>query len=135
MDQRKHQNKGPFDQMLIGALQQHSEPVRSGFKDKVLHEIDHFEEQKLLKRVVLEGRVVLGSCIVFAACALTALILYAKDIAGVLADSLNAATQTSVSFSPNWEWVLLAAVAVVSVIYASYDSLGLKRLLTNKLLG
>ena len=71
----------------------------------------------------------------FAVCALTAIILYAKDIAGVLADSLNAAIQTSVSFSPNWEWVLLAAVAVASVIYASCDVLGLKRLLTNKLFG
>ena len=84
---------------------------------------------------MLEGRIVLGSCIVFAVCALTALILNAKDIASVLTDSLNAAIHTSVSFSPDWEWVLISAVAVVSVIYASYDSLGLKRLLTNKLLG
>jgi hypothetical protein len=130
-----NQKNDPYDQLLAGALQKHTEPIRPGFRDKVLHKIDHFEEQKLLKRVVLEGRIVLGSCIVFAVCALTALILYAKDIAGVLADSLNAAAQTSVSFSPNWEWVLLAAVAVVSVIYASYDSLDLKRLLTNKLFG
>jgi hypothetical protein len=128
-----NQNNDPFDQLLAGALQKHTEPIRPGFRDKVLHKIDHFEEQKLLRRVVLEGRVVLGSCIVFAMCALTALILYAKEIAGVLADSLNAAAQTSVSFSPNWEWVLLAAVAVVSVLYASYDSLGLKRLLASKM--
>ena len=128
-----NQNNDPFDQLLADALQKHTEPVRPGFRDRVLHKIDHFEEQKLLRRVELEGRIVLGSCIVFAVCALTALILYAKEIAGVLTDSLNAATQTSVSFSPNWEWVLLAAVAIVSVMYASYDSLGLKRLLTNKL--
>jgi hypothetical protein len=128
-----NQNNDPFDQLLAGALQKHTEPIRPGFRDKVLHKIDHFEEQKLLRRVVLEGRVVLGSCMVFAMCALTALILYAKEIAGVLADSLNAAAQTSVSFSPNWEWVLLAAVAVVSVLYASYDSLGLKRLLASKM--
>ncbi|MHC5213106.1 MAG: hypothetical protein ACYSOO_00780 [Planctomycetota bacterium] len=128
-----NQNNDPFDQLLAGALQKHTEPIRPGFRDKVLHKIDHFEEQKLLRRVVVEGRVVLGSCIVFAMCALTALILYAKEIAGVLADSLNAAAQTSVSFSPNWEWVLLAAVAVVSVLYASYDSLGLKRLLASKM--
>jgi hypothetical protein len=37
--------------------------------------------------------------------------------------------------SPNWEWLLLAVVAIVSVMYASYDSLGLKRLLTHKLFG
>jgi hypothetical protein len=130
-----NQNNDPFDQLLAGALQKHTEPIRPGFRDKVLHKIDHFEEQKLLRRVVLEGRIVLGSCIVFAVCALTALILYAKEIAGVLADSLNAATQTSVSFSPNWEWVLLVAVAIVSVMYASYDSLGLKRLLASKMFG
>ena len=130
-----NQNNDPFDQLLASALQKHTEPIRPGFRDKVLHKIDHFEEQKLLKRVVLEGRIVLGSCIVFAMCALTAFILYAKEIAGVLTDSLNAAAQTSVSFSPNWEWVLLAAVAVVSVLYASYDSLGLKRLLASKMFG
>ena len=130
-----NQNNDPFDQLLADALQKHTEPVRPGFRDRVLHKIDHFEEQKLLRRVELEGRIVLGSCIVFATCALTALILYAKEIAGVLTDSLNAATQSSVSFSPNWEWVLLAAVAIVSVMYASYDSLGLKRLLTHKLFG
>ena len=135
MEQHNHQNKNPFDQLLTDALQQHSEPIRPGFRDKVLHKIDHFEEQKLLRRVMLEGRIVLGSCIVFAVCALTALILNAKDIASVLTDSLNAAIHTSVSFSPDWEWVLISAVAVVSVVYASYDSLGLKRLLTNKLLG
>ena len=130
-----NQNNDPFDQLLAGALQKHTEPIRPGFRDKVLHKIDHFEEQKLLRRVVLEGRIVLGSCIVFSVCALTALILYAKEIAGVLTDSLNAATQTSVSFSPNWEWVLLAAVAIVSVMYASYDSLGLKRLIASKMFG
>ena len=130
-----NQNNDPFDQLLADALQKHTEPIRPGFRDKVLHKIDHFEEQKLLRRVVLEGRIVLGSCIVFAMCALTALILYAKEIAGVLTDSLNAAAQTSASFSPNWEWVLLAVVAIVSVMYASYDSLGLKRLLASKMFG
>ena len=130
-----NQNNDPFDQLLAGALQQHTEPIRPGFRDKVLHKIDHFEEQKLLKRVVLEGRIVLGSCIVFAICALTAMILNAKDIASVLTDCLNAVSQSSVSLSPNWEWVLLAAVAVVSVVYASYDSLGLKRLLASKMFG
>ena len=130
-----NQNNDPFDQLLADALQQHTEPVRPGFRDKVLHKIDHFEEQKLLRRVVVEGRIVFGSCIVFAMCALTALILYAKEMAGALAGCLNAATQSSLSLSPNWEWVLLAAVAVVSVMYASYDSLGLKRLLTHKLFG
>lgn len=133
MYQPNHPNKDPFDQLLTEALQQHSEPVRAGFTDKVLHQIDHFEEQKLLKRVVLEARVVLTSCIVFAASALAALIFYAKDIADVLTQSLNAAAQTRVSFTLNWEWVLLGAVAVASVIYASYDSLGLKRLIANKL--
>ncbi|MHC4257885.1 MAG: hypothetical protein ACYTEM_05725 [Planctomycetota bacterium] len=130
-----NQNNDPFDQRLAGALQQHTEPIRPGFRDRVLHKIDHFEEQKLLRRVVLEGRIVLGSCIVFAMCALTVLILYAKEMAGALAGCLNAATQTSVSLSPNWEWLLLAVVAIVSVMYASYDSLGLKRLLTHKLFG
>ncbi|MHC5101219.1 MAG: hypothetical protein ACYSOG_05235 [Planctomycetota bacterium] len=128
-----NQNNDPFDQLLASALQKHTEPIRPGFRDKVLHKIDHFEEQKLLRRVVVEGRIVFGSCIVFAMCALTALILYAKEIAGVLTDCLNAAAQTSFSFSPNWEWVLLAAVAIVSVMYASYDSLGLKRLLASKM--
>ena len=130
-----NQNNDPFDQLLADALQKHTEPVRPGFRDRVLHKIDHFEEQKLLRRVELEGRIVLGSCIVFAMCALTALILYAKEIGGVLTDCLNAVSQSSVSLSPNWEWVLLAAVAIVSVMYASYDSLGLKRLLTHKLFG
>jgi hypothetical protein len=66
---------------------------------------------------------------------LTVLILYAKEMAGAKAGCLNAATQTSVSLSPNWDWLLLAVVAIVSVMYASYDSLGLKRLLTHKLFG
>ena len=49
-----NQNNDPFDQLLADALQKHTEPVRPGFRDKVLHKIDYFEEQKLLKRVVLE---------------------------------------------------------------------------------
>ena len=58
-----------FDKMLRGALRARSQPVRSGFADKVLKQVQALDEQKILAKVILQERLALAVCIIVPAAA------------------------------------------------------------------
>ena len=80
MDQHRFQNADKFDKTLSDSLRKHTEPLRSGFTDKVIRRIDKLEEQKLLRRVVLQERLALACSIAWMLSLLSAITFFGKDI-------------------------------------------------------
>jgi len=51
-----------FDNYLKKNLKRYVEPGHAGFTEHVLKQVELLEEQKLLQKVVWQGRLVLGGC-------------------------------------------------------------------------
>ena len=62
MDQNKYRNADNFDGFLAGGLQKHTEPVRPGFTDRILKQVDVIEQQNLLAKIVMQERIALAGC-------------------------------------------------------------------------
>ena len=73
-----------FGNVLKKNLKQHVEPKRSGFTEHVLKQVELLEEQKLLRSVVWQGRLVLGACVAFCAALLLAAVIYPELVNGIL---------------------------------------------------
>ena len=134
MDQNKYHNADNFDGVLADALQKHTEPLRPGFTDKILKQVDTLEAQKLLARIVMQERLALAGCVTLAISFVSILFFFGKDFAKILLNALQTAQNATLP-SPNWEMILVVSVAIVSVIYAFSDSLDIKQRLASKLFG
>ncbi len=131
MDQNKYHNADNFDGLLAGTLQKHTEPLRPGFTDKILKQIDTLEQQKLLAKIIMQERIALAGCVMLAISFVSTLIFFGKDFVGILTKALQTAQNTAVP-SPDWEMILVISVTIVSVIYAFSDSLDIKQRLASK---
>jgi hypothetical protein len=128
MGSDKYYDADKFDQMLRDSLSRHREAVRSGFTGKVLNRICKLEEQKLLARIVLQERLALACCIAMTVFLLAGIVYFGKTIAKILADFLDNLKDTVITFQPDWELILVAAVTVSLILYCFSDSLNLKQL-------
>ena len=131
MDQNKYHNADNFDGMLADALQKHTEPVRPGFTDKILKQVDTLEQQKLLARIVMQERLALTGCATLTISVISILIFFGKDFARILTNALQT-TRTATIPSPNWEMIMVVTVTICSVLYAFSDSLDIKQRLASK---
>ena len=73
-----------FGNVLKKSLRRHAEPHRSGFTEHVLKQVELLEEQKLLRRIVWQGRLVLGACVACCVVFLFAAVIYPELIDGIL---------------------------------------------------
>ena len=65
-----------FGGVLKKNLKQYAEPKRLGFTENVLKQVELLEEQKLLRRIVWQGRLVLGACVACCVALLFAIVIY-----------------------------------------------------------
>lgn len=132
MDQNKYRNADKFDGFLADALQKHTEPVRPGFTDNILKQVDVIEQQKLLAKIVMQERIALAGCVTLAISVISVLLFFGNDFAVILTKALQAAQNTTIP-SPNWEMILVVSIAIASVLYAFSDTLNIKQRLLSKL--
>jgi len=130
-----------FDRMLGRTLHSFSPSVPADFSKRMLRRIRQAEEQKILARVVLQERLALAGCIVFAAAAIVAVAVFPGAIAalfqgvagsftergGALVDRIPQAIET---VRGQWQlYTVLAAMAGFAV-YSLVDLLAGDRLRT-----
>jgi hypothetical protein len=130
-----------FDEMLGRALRSSSPGVPAGFSERMLRRISQAEEQKILARVVLQERLALAGCIVFAAAAIAAVVAFPDAIAAIFQSVAGSFTQrggalvdripqTIETVRSHWQlYTVLAAMAGFAV-YSLVDLLADDRLRT-----
>ncbi len=130
-----------FDKMLGRTLRSSSPGVPADFTERMLRRIRQAEEQKILARVVLQERLALAGCIVFAAAAIVAVVAFPGAIAAVFQSAAGSFTerggalvdripQTIETVRGQWQlYTVLAAMAGFAV-YSLVDLLAGDRLRT-----
>ena len=132
MQTDQSQNADKFDRMLRNNLREHQEPVKPDFTDKVLKQVAALQEQKILAKIVLEERVVLGGCISLFILIVTVIIYFGRDMLralDLLANEIRGSmTNTSTVYSLDWQLILVITVTMGLVLYCFYDDLRLKQI-------
>ncbi len=130
-----------FDRMLGRTLRSFSPSVPTDFTERMLGRIRQAEEQKILARVVLQERLALAGCIVFAAAAIVAVAAFPDTITAVFRSIVGSFTergsalvdripQTIETVRGQWQlYTVLAAMAGFAV-YSLADLLAGDRLRT-----
>ena len=131
MDQNKYHNADNLDSLLADALQKHTEPVRPGFTDKIMNQVNILEQQQLLAKIVMQERLALAGCATLVISFVSILFFFGKDFAKIFINALQTARSTTLP-SPNWEMILILVVTIASVLYAFSDSLDIKQRLAAK---
>jgi len=119
-------NEEKFDALLRRSLQSHIAYVPNGFTENVLESVKQAEQQKILRRVILEERLTLAACItltalaLITAMALPALGVNAASMAEVLTGKISEGV-VSILNGQNLYYVIFAAI----FIYIAYALLEL----------
>ena len=120
MQTDKSQFDDDFDNYLKKNLKQYVEPRHAGFTEQVLKQVELLEEQKLLRRVVWQGRLVLGAGVACCVAFLFAAVIYPELIDGILTwpgklfDIVNAA---GTLIEAEWQLLVVCLVAMGMVAY------------------
>lgn len=130
-----------FDEILGRTLRSSSESVPTDFTERMLVRIRQADERKILARVILQERLALAGCIVFAVAVVVAIIAFPGALAvffqnaagsftgrgGALIDRIPQTVETVLS---QWQvYTVLAAMAGFAV-YSLIDLLAGDRLRT-----
>lgn len=75
-----------FDEILKRSLQSHSEPVPSGFNQRMLSRIEQAEQQRVLARIILQERLSLAGSIVLAVAVLVLMTIFSDTVATFIKD-------------------------------------------------
>ena len=82
-----------FDRILGRAMRSSSEPVPADFTGRMLKRIREADERRILARVVLQERLALAGCIVLAAAAVAAVVVFPDAIAEVFRSAAGGFTE------------------------------------------
>ncbi len=130
-----------FDRMLGRTLRSSSPGAPADFSERMLRRIRQAEEQKILARVVLQERLALAGCIVFAAAAIVAVAAFPGAIAAVFQGVARSFTerggalvdripQTIETVRGQWQLYTVIAAMVGFAVYSLVDLLAGDRLKT-----
>ena len=121
-----------FDEMLGRTLRSPSQPVPADFTQKMLRQIRQAEEQRILARVVIQERLALAECIVFAVAAIVAIAVFPDAIAAIYSSIVGSFTTGSsalvsrilesiVNVWNHWQFYTALAVMAGFAIYSFID--------------
>lgn len=130
-----------FDEMLGRTLRRSSQAVPADFTRRMLSQIRHAEEQKILARVVLQERLALAGCFALGAAAIIAMAVFPDTITAVfnsIVGSYTAQSTTLVNRIPQSintvrdQWQLYTFIAAMTgfAVYSLIDLLVGDRLKT-----
>ena len=131
-------NEDKFDETLSKALQRHSEPVPTGFTERILRQIEEAQKEAILARVVWQERFALAGCIVFGAFATVGLMFFPARIAKILKSiganltelgggCIDRVVQTMPisieSIRSKWQFYIILVIALGFAIFSLLDML------------
>ncbi len=127
-------DNGKFDEILKQSLQSYSEPVPSGFNERMLSRIKQAEQQRVLARIILQERLSLAGSIVLGAAVLVlmtifpgAVISFLKGVAVSLTEQgsafMNEVPQVIGVVRNGWQFFAIFAGILGFVIYSFLDLL------------
>ncbi len=77
-------NQGDFDEMLGRVLRRHSEPVPADFTERVLRQARDLDEQRIISRVIWQGRLALAGTVLVGVAAIVGIVALPGRIGAVL---------------------------------------------------
>ena len=77
-------NQGSFDEMLGRALRRHSEPVPADFTERMLRQARELDEQRIVSRVIWQGRLALAGTILVGIAAIVGIVALPGRIGAIL---------------------------------------------------
>lgn len=130
-----------FDEILGRTLRSSSQPVPADFTQKMLRQIRQAKEQKILARVVLQERLALAGCIVFALTAIIALAAFPDTITAIYSSIVGSFTTGSsalvsrilesiVTVLNQWQLYIIVLAMAGITIYSLIDLLAGSKLKT-----
>jgi len=130
-----------FDEMLGRTLRSSSQSVPADFTQKMLRQIRQAEEQRILARVVLQERLALAGCILFAVVAIIVLAAFPDTITAIYSSIVGSFTTGSselvsrslesiVTVWNHWQLCIALVAMAGFAIYSLIDLLTSDRLKT-----
>lgn len=120
------QNERRFDAMLKKALKEYHEPARQEFVQRLMDKVQIIEQQKVLKKVIWQERILLAACILLPVAAVILglvfpnLLLLSLQLPGIVYLLLS---QAAANMARQWQLWMGYAMAMVAMIYAAYEIL------------
>lgn len=109
-----------FGNVLKKNLKQYVEPTHAGFTEHVLKQVELLEEQKLLRKVVWQGRLVLGACVTCCVALLFTAVIYPELVGGILTlpgKLFDIVIATGAAIEAEWQVFVICLAAVGMVTY------------------
>ncbi len=119
-------NGDRFDELLKNSLKQYRQPVPAGFHQRMLSRLEQFEQQKVLKQVVLQERVLLAACILLPIAGVILVLIFPNLLlvpTQLMEILYFLAKETAANMIQQWQLWIGYAMAAAVVIYAVYEVL------------
>ena len=120
------QNEQKFDYMLKKALKSRRETVRPEFSEKLIAKIRIIEQQKIIRRVVLQERLLLAGFVLFPIAAITFLLAYPAVVlmpVRLFVELIPMVGKGVDKLVEQWRLCVCYLTAAAAVMYAAYETL------------
>ena len=124
--QPENKQNEQFDIMLKKALKGYQETIRPEFSEKLIAKVRIIEQQNILRKVILQERLLLAGLILFPIAAITFLLLYPAVVfepVRLFAELIPLINRGVGSFVEQWRLWTCYAMAAAAAIYAAYETL------------
>ena len=125
LSENKNNGDG-FDKFLKDSLKQYSQPVPIDFPQRMLSRLQQLEQQKALKQVVLQERLLMAACILLPIAGGILALMFPNFLMTLsqLPETLYfLAKETAVNMVKQWQLWIIYTVIAAFVLYAAYDVL------------
>jgi uncharacterized membrane protein len=118
------QNERKFNLMLKKALKQHREPAQQEFVQRLIDKVQTIEQQKVLRRVIWQERMLLAACILLPIAGVILVLMFPNVLlvpVQLYKTIYLLAKETAANMVQQWQlWISYAAVMIV-VMYGVHE--------------
>jgi hypothetical protein len=116
-----------FDIMLKKALKGYQETIRPEFSEKLIAKVRIIEQQNILRKVILQERLLLAGLILFPIAAITIIFTFPnltiEPMRLLIKMYPQVINQTIANFAGQWHLWGCYVIAAIAVIYTAYEQL------------
>lgn len=135
----KNKDEDTFDEMLVAALQQHSEVVPAHFTKRMLEQVREAEERKILLQALLQERLALAMSIVLGGAAIIGAVFFpgrivvilrniGASLAGYAGRVVGQVPQAIEVLAGEWQFYAVLAAVLAFAVYCLVALLAAERL-------
>jgi hypothetical protein len=124
--QSENKQNEQFDSMLKKALKGHQETIRQEFSEKLIAKVRIIEQQNILRKVILQERLLLAGLILFPMAAITIIFAYPAIVlipVRLFVELIPIAGKGADKLVEQWRLWTCYIMAAAAVIYAAYETL------------